>query len=188
MALTLLLIGVPLWWRYWSTIQRYRQSDPAGELHSIPRRIYILGLFGIAGIAAVISLIIIVFIVVEDGLDGSLGASTLDNSAIAIALLITSGALAWYHLAIFREDRVVTPDAPSYVVDDVLLISATDTPIAQAIKDRIGAVVRSVSVVSGGTSGESLEQALETLEGETHSHILIVHDGEGGYDVMAIED
>jgi hypothetical protein len=187
-ALTLLLIGVPLWWRYWSTIQRYRRSDPAGELHSIPRRVYILGIFGIAGIVAVVSLIVIVFIVVEDGLDGSLGANTLDSSAVALALLTTAGALAWYHLAVFNEDRVVTPDAPSYVVDEVLLISATDTPLAQAVKDRIGAKVRSVSVVPGGSSGETLDEALETLEGETHRHVLVIHDGEGGYDVMAIED
>jgi len=187
-ALTLLLIGVPLWWRYWSTIQRYRRLDPEGELHSIPRRIYILGIFGIAGIVAVVSLIVIVFIVVEDGLDGSLGANTLDSAAVALALLTTAGALAWYHLAVFREDRDVTPDTPSYVVDEVLLISASDTPLAQAIKDRIGAKVRSVSVVPGGSSGETLDEALETLEGETHRHVLVIHDGEGGYDVMAIED
>ena len=187
-ALALLLIGVPLWWRYWSTIQRYCRSEPAGELHSIPRRIYILGVLGIAGIIAVVSLIVIVFIVVEDGLDGSLGANTLESSAVALALLTTAGALAWYHLAVFREDRAVTPDAPSYVVDEVLLISATDTPLAAAVKDRIGAKVRSVSVVPGGSSGETLDEALETLEGVTHRHVLVIHDGEGGYDVMAIED
>lgn len=187
-ALTLLLIGVPLWWRYWSTIQRYRRLYPASELHSIPRRVYILGLLGIAGIVAVVSLIVIVFIVVEDGLDGSLGAKTLDSSAVALALLATAGALAWYHLAVFREDRAVAPDTPTFAVDEVLLISATGTPLGQAIKDRIGAKVRSVSVVPGGSTGETLVQALETLEGETHRHILVIHDGEGGYDVMAIED
>jgi hypothetical protein len=187
-ALTLLLIGVPLWWRYWSTIQRYRRSDPARELHSIPRRIYILGLFGLAAIVAVISLIVIVFVLVEDVLDGTFGASTLDNTAIAISLLVTAGALAWYHLAVFREDREVTPDPRSYAVKDVLLISATDTPLSDAIRDRIGANVRMVAVAAGGSNGESFDQVLEALENETHRHILIIHDGEGKYDVMTIED
>jgi hypothetical protein len=113
-ALTLLLIGVPLWWWYWSTIQRHRRTDPSGELHSIPRRIYILGLFGVAAIVGVVSLIVIVFIVVEDALDGTFGADTLESAAIAIALLTTAGALAWYHLAVFREDREEElPDEPT---------------------------------------------------------------------------
>jgi hypothetical protein len=187
-AFTLLLIGLPLWRRYWATIQRCRESDPAGELHSVTRRIYLVGLFGVAAVVAVVSLIVIVFIVVEDALEGTLGANTLNDTAIAIALLVTAGALAWYHLAVFREDRDVSPDAPSYAVEDVLLISATDTPLAQQIKDRIGANVRSVTVVPGGATAETLEQALETLESETRRHILVIHDGEGGYDVMAIDD
>jgi hypothetical protein len=187
-ALTLLFIGVPLWWRYWSTIQRYRRSDPAAELHSIPRRIYILGLFGIAAIVAVVSLIVIVFIVVEDALDGTFGANTLDGIAIALALLVTAGALALYHLSVFREDKEVTPDPMTYAVEDVLLISATDTPLPDAIRDRIGANVRSVVVAQGGSTAETLDQVLETLEDETHPDVLIIHDGEGKYDVMAIED
>ena len=187
-ALTLLLIGVPLWWRYWSTIQRYRRSDPSGELHSIARRIYILGLFGIAAIVAVVSLIVIVFIVVEDALDRAFGASTLDSAAVAIALLMTAGAIAWYHLSVFREDREVTPEPKSYAVKDVLLISATDTPLPDAIRDRIGANVKSVAVVEGGSTAESLDQVLAALEDEAHRHVLIIHDGDGQYDVMAIED
>jgi hypothetical protein len=126
-ALTLLIIGVPLWWRYWSTVQRYRRSDPAGELHSITRRIYILGLFGIAGVVAVISLIVIVFVVVEDVLDGNLGSTTVDDSAIAVSLLVTAGALAWYHFAVFREDRADLEIAPSKPP------STIDVPVAETI-------------------------------------------------------
>ena len=187
-ALTLLVIGVPLWWHYWSTIQRYRQTEAPEELHSITRRIYIVGLFGIAAVVAVVSLIVIVFIVVEDILDATFGANTLDSSAVAIALLVTAGAVAWYHFAVFREDRTVAPDPPSYAVHEVLLISAAATSIADSIKDRIGADVRSVSVTPNGSMAESLDQVLETLESETHRHVLVIDNGEGSYDVMAIED
>jgi hypothetical protein len=104
-ALTLLVIGVPLWWRYWSTIQQYRRADAAGELGSVTRRIYIVALFGVAAVVAVVSLIVIVFILMEDILNGTVGAETLDASAVAISLLLTAGALSWYHFAVFREDR-----------------------------------------------------------------------------------
>jgi hypothetical protein len=89
---------------------------------------------------------------------------------------------------VFREDKEVTPDPMTYAVEDVLLISATDTPLPDAIRDRIGANVRSVVVAQGGSTAETLDQVLETLEDETHPDVLIIHDGEGKYDVMAIED
>jgi hypothetical protein len=73
-------------------------------------------------------------------------------------------------------------------VHEVLLISAAATSIADSIKDRIGADVRSVSVSPNGSMAESLDQVLETLESETHRHVLVIDDGEGSYDVMPIED
>ncbi len=104
-AITLLAVGTPLWWYYWRTIQGYRAADAANEIGSITRRIYIIGLFGIAAIVAVVSLIVFVFVLFEDILEGMFGSGTLDSSAVAIALLVTTGALAWYHFAVFREDR-----------------------------------------------------------------------------------
>jgi hypothetical protein len=93
-ALTLLVVGAPLWWRYWSTIQEYRKAIPEPELRSVTRRIYIFLLFGVAGIVAVVNLIIIVFIVFNDILEGDFGTVTLDGASVPIALLVTAGALA----------------------------------------------------------------------------------------------
>lgn len=107
-AVTLLVIGTPLWWHYWSTIQRYRADDPARELRSVTRRIFILGLFGIAAVVAVIDLIVLVFIFFEDILEEDLGSQTVDSAAVPIALLISAGVLAWYHFTVFREDRADT--------------------------------------------------------------------------------
>lgn len=151
-ALTLLVVGVPLWWRYWSTIQRYRRSDPKGELTSITRRIYIVGLFGIAAIVAVISLIVIVFIVVEDVLDGAVGWITVSDTAIAIALLITAGAIAWYHFVVFREDReALGPDAHiDEVPEDEQLVLPGDLEEAVAALMADGIDTVTIAKVPGG--------------------------------------
>ena len=154
-ALTLLVIGVPLWWRYWSTIQKYRRADAVGELGSVTRRIYIVALFGVAAVVAVVSLIVIVFILMEDILDGTVGAETLDASAVAIALLLTAGALSWYHFAVFREDRSdVEPDA-----DDPLVFP--EEPVDRLIPHG------------------SLEQALEALAetGHVRARVTRLTDG-----------
>ena len=65
-------------------------------------------------------ILVIVFVVVEDVLDGNLGSTTVDDSAIAVSLLVTAGALAWYHFAVFREDRAdleIAPGKPPSTID-----------------------------------------------------------------------
>jgi len=162
-ALTLLVIGVPLWWRYWSTIQRYRHAEATEELQSITRRIYIVGLFGVAAVVAVVSLIVIVFVLVEDILDGTFGASTADDSAIALALLVTAGGLAWYHFAVFREDR--TDFEPKI----------NETPVAPELP--------AVRTVERG----SLERTLEALA-ESGQVRAMVRWREGGYVVEPLDE
>ncbi|GMQ94853.1 MAG: hypothetical protein BMS9Abin12_2363 [Acidimicrobiia bacterium] len=155
-AITLIVIGAPLWWRYWSTIQKARAQDPTGELQSITRRIYIVVLFGVAAVIAVISLIVILFIFFQNILDGTLGSVTLDNAAVPIALLLTAGALAWYHFAVFREDRKTSlPDDGTQGPDPHPL--AWPRPASRG----------------------SLEQTLESLDAMGHGHVIVTTTAEG---------
>jgi hypothetical protein len=162
-AVTLLVIGTPLWWHYWSTIQSYRAENPEEELRSVTRRIYIVGLFGVAAVVAVISLIVLVFIFFEDILEGNLGSGTVDSAAVPIALLITAGALAWYHFTVLREDR-------SDFVSEI-----EDTPVVPEPP--------SARAVPRG----SLEQTLETLAESGHNRTMVVRSKDG-FEVEPIED
>jgi len=160
-AIALILIGAPLWWRYWNVIQKASAADPEEELQSITRRIYIVVIFGAAAVTAVISLITIVFMVFEDLLEGTLGFATLGSAAIPAALLVTAGVLGWYHLAVFREDRAAaTP-------------FAAKTPSAD---ERIAS-----SVVPRG----SLEETLRALAESGHPETTVLWS-EGGYEVEPI--
>src|SRR5690606_33261384 len=48
-ALTLLAVGVPVWWWHWRLAQRAAVDDPVEELTSPTRRIYLVLLFGVIG-------------------------------------------------------------------------------------------------------------------------------------------
>ncbi len=157
-AITLIVIGTPLWWHYWSAIQRFKAADPVGELRSITRRIYIVVLFGVAGIVAVISLIVLVFLVFEDILDSRFGSGTLDGAAVSVALLLTAGALAWYHLTVFREDRV------DFVPE------GDDSPVAPDVP-----TVGTVHTVRRG----ALEQTLEAFADSGHGRTSVVWSKDG---------
>src|SRR5690606_4252626 len=84
-------------------------ADPEGELASPTRRVFLFILFGLVGLVAVITLLVGVFILLEDMLDGRLSAETIRSMRFALGLLATSGAVAWYHWSVYRDDREAAP-------------------------------------------------------------------------------
>ena len=105
LAITLIAIGTPLWWSFWSRIRSHLAADPAGELGSAVRRVYLVVLFGLGGIVVLGSLISILFITLEDLLEGTLGGETIRAFRVGLALVLTVTGTAWYHLRVFRSDR-----------------------------------------------------------------------------------
>ncbi len=186
-AITLLVIGVPLWWRYWSTIRRHRETNPQDELRSVTRRVYLFLLFGATGTVAVINLIILVFILFEDILDGTFGSTTISSAAVPIALLLTASAIAWYHFAVFREDRTAAPDEERPALWEVILVSTDGEQLAAAINAHTGASVRPLRVVAGPTAAGTIDDVLEVLRTEKHQRVVVVAGRDDGYDVMPIE-
>ena len=186
-AITLLVIGVPLWWRYWSTIRRHRQTDPQGELRSVTRRVYLFLLFGATGIAAVVNLIILIYIVVENILDGTFGSTTTSSAAVPVALLLTAGAVAWYHFAVFRQDRTAAPDEERPALQEVILVCTDGEKIAEAIHARTGATVSLLSAIAGRTTTGTLDDILEALRTEKHQRVVVIAAKDDGYHVIPIE-
>jgi hypothetical protein len=187
-ALTLLIVGIPLWWRYWSTIQSYRKADPDAELQSVTRRIYIFLLFGVAGIVAVVNLIIIVFIVFNDILEGNFGSVTLDGASVAVALLLTAGAVAGYHFAIFREDRAATHDVAVPTLARAIVVGSGADPIVDSIRSDIGATVTVMDVVSGSVTAANTDEALDTLRATQHQSVVVIPNGDGGYEILPMNN
>jgi hypothetical protein len=189
-ALTLLVIGTPLWWHYWSTIQTNTRTSPETELRSVTRRIYIFLLFGVAAIVSVINLIIIVFMIFNDILEGDFGAHTLDIAAAPIALLLTAGGLAWYHAAIFREDHAsgLEVDVEAPTLRRVIVVGSNVAHIAQSVREDLGVSVTELNVTSDTVSALSAQDVLDLLGTTRHEAVVVVADEAGGFDVMPIDE
>ena len=189
-ALTLLVVGTPLWWHYWSTIQTNRKTSPETELRSVTRRIYIFLLFGVAAIVSVINLIIIVFMIFNDILEGDIGAHTLDIAAAPIALLLTAGALAWYHAAIFREDHAagLEVDVEAPTLRRVIVVGSNVAHIAQSVREDLGVSVTELNVTSDTVSALSAQDVLELLGTTRHEAVVVIADEADGFDVMPIDE
>lgn len=162
-ALTLLVVGGPVWAVYWRRIQRAVGADPEGERAAPTRRVYLFVLFGLGGVAALIALLIGVFILFEDVIDGSLGTATLRSTRIALAILATTAAISAYHWSVYQTDRPHLPEpeqGPRYV----LLVGRFDREVAAEVSRRTGGRVEIWQRVDG-RAGFGADEVLGSLAG-----------------------
>lgn len=183
-AITLLLIGVPIWWRHWSTIRRHRAAEPQDEVASITRRVYLFVLFGATSLVAVISLIVLVFIVVEDLLDGSLGGATVNSISVPVSLILTASAIAWYHFAVFREDRAITPKEIISALHEVIVVGTDDDVATVAAGTQ--AHVMAFHALGEPIDVDTLDDVIATLTVTAHERVVVVHE-DGHFALIPIE-
>jgi hypothetical protein len=159
-AVTLLLIGTPVWWFFWRRIQRRvsqgRHDEMTDEVTSPTRRIFILMLFGVAGIAAVISIIVAVFFFFDDLLNNQLSRETLRSARFALGILVTNGTISTYHWSIYRKEKML--DIRRVRKEKyVLLVGPSDGEFARELQKKIGGKVQ---------MWETPESALVSHDGE----------------------
>ena len=141
-GVTLLLVGGPLWWVFWSRIGRVVRTDGPEELGSPTRRTYLFVLFGLGGVAAVIAVLAAAFVAIQAALQGNFDAQVARDLRIPVAILLAAGAISGYHWAVYRDDRsrLPTPE-PRFGARYVLLVGAPDPAVRGAVEHRTGAQV-----------------------------------------------
>lgn len=179
-AATLLAVGVPMWWLFWRRIERAVRAGPEQELGSPTRRVYLFVLFGLGGVAAVVALIVGVYVLFEDVVDARLGAETLRRMRFCIGVLLTAGAVAAYHWAVYRTDRErlptrARPRGPRFV----LLVGPHDPEIARLVASRTDAHVQAWWRTDDGSAAWSVEEVTAVLHETDADDVIVLSDAVG---------
>ena len=178
-AVTVLLVGAPLWWRYWAAVQDWRVADPEAELRSPTRRIYLICVFGLGGVLALGSLFVLAYGLLESFLAGEAGTGTIFAIRWPLALAVTVGVAAAYHRAVRRADLVDTPEeVPHIVVRSVVLVGSGGREVAEAVAKRTAANVR-VWERTDSEAELSAEEVAEVIESAGDECLLIVARPDG---------
>lgn len=191
-AVTVLLVGAPLWWRYWTRIQRLRNERPSVEVASPTRRIYLIALFGLGGAVALVSLLVLVYSALEQILGSGTGIGLVLAVRWPLALVSTVGLTAAYHRAVRRTDLAEMPDpeigreAPPEAVRSVTLAARESRHVAEALRQQTAVRVRYLERTDGQGRPLALEEVLEALQDHPESHLLIV-SGEDGVGIIPYE-
>ncbi|HET8988038.1 MAG TPA: DUF5671 domain-containing protein [Humibacillus sp.] len=178
LAATLLVVGSPVWWFFWHRIQRAAVADPAAEHASPTRRIYLLLLFGLGGVAAVVSLLVGVYLFFQDLVQGTVSSETIRSMRVPLGILLSTGAIAGYHGAVYRAGRGLAPrgdHGPRYV----LLVGPADPEIAHAVAHQTGGRVQAWTAQDGGASW-TVDEVMAALGSSPEAtEVLVLSDTSG---------
>ena len=177
-ALTLLVVGGPVWWLFWRRIQAAVHADPEEEHASPTRRIYVFVLFGVAGVAAVVALLVGVFILLQDLFEGTVSAETVRGLRYPVAIIVAAGLLSAYHWGVYRGDREhvrVTERGPRFV----LLVGPADPEISRALSRVTGGRVELWGRTDAVGGPWSVDGLVAALAGRTDGDVVVVADERG---------
>lgn len=176
LAITLLIVGAPIWWYHWHRIEQ-RTSSVDGERESPTRRIYILMLFGVAGVAAIGSVITGVFLFLEDLLNGELALETLRSSRFAIGILVTNAAISGYHWCIYRQEREI----PIHRVQKgkkITLVGPEDSNLLPNLKSQIKGDLE-LLIAKDGNLSWNVNDLVALIKGSEAHELLIINEKKG---------
>lgn len=177
-AATVILVGAPVWWHYWSWIQKLVKQSPDSELTSPIRRVYLFTLFGVGGIAAIISLITVVYQLFEGILSSNLGASTVNEMRFALGILISTGIVAAYHWEIYRHERNVEVTYATKQLN-VLLVGPEDTELIHDLKATTGAKVSFLQRTDVNELTWPTEHVIELVTQSKEQDLLVLLEATG---------
>ena len=174
LALTILVVAIPVWRIYWIRIQRFVVANRDIELRSPSRRIYLFMLFGFGGLAAIISTIVGVYFFFQDTFNGNLSAITFYHMRFPISLLLATGAVAGYHWSIYRVDRKYLPAVALEISPRfIILVGPMDQEIAGELSRRTGDQVQIWIREDNLGDGWEIEE-LEAVVNKSSSPVLLV--------------
>lgn len=184
---TLLLVGGPLWWVFWSRISRETRDGDPEELGSPTRRIYLFVLFGLGGVAAVVAVLVAAFLGIQKALQDGFDAQVLREMRIPLAILLTTGAISGYHWVVYRDDRSRLPvPAPRHGPRYVLLVGAPDGMVGEAVERLTGARV-DVWVRADGLAGPWAVDDVVAAVNQSGSEAVAVVAGPAGLETIGMQ-
>ena len=167
LAVVLLIIGIPVWWVHWRAAGVHHASGDPDEIDSVSRRVYLISLIGVGGLVALGTGIATVYAFLRDVLDSTLSTSTARSMRFPLAVLLTSGGIAIYHLGVFRADhRGVEQTAFRKNARRLVLVGPYSAVIDRLLREQGETKVEWIVTRSGVWSADALQTIRAEHEGD----------------------
>ena len=149
LALTLIVVGGPLWGFYWFGAQRQAEAGRPEERGVLSRRVFIYGVFGVAVLFSLGNLVFLLFKFLNALLEGELSVRLLQDTRVGIGMLLMAGVISAYYWLVLQEDRSLMPAseeaataAPAVRKFIISLASEAAQPQVRQLESRLGVSIR----------------------------------------------
>jgi hypothetical protein len=187
-AVTLLVVGAPLWGVFWSRLERRAAAVEVAEIASPSRRAYLFLVLVAAGATTAISLVVVLYTVFRDLIEATLAPVVFYELRAAVALAATAGAVAAYHWTVHRSDRGRLPVKEKFETRTVVLVSPDGNGLAAEVSARTGARVRTLHRLdTPGAAAVDVDALVEAITAAPQGKVLVVLDAAGAVRVIPYE-
>ncbi len=187
-ALTLGLLGSPVWGYYWFAMQRRAAAGGEEERTSFPRRILIYGALVVGALAVLGSISHLLYLCLNALLENELSLTILREGKWSMGTFVAGALFVPYYWLVLQEDRqaigerAARPAAPRKSVT-VLMAEGGGTFLSQ-IEAVLGEKVRVLHRVDPGIavpdlSAEDFENLERRIAEAAGSRVLLVPDATG---------
>lgn len=166
-AITLLVVGVPMWAMTWRRVQRLATQNH-GEVGSVTRRVYLYAVFGVGAAVAFGALISLLVVVFRALFEDFVGEAMVRQVDMPVALLLTTGVSSMYHWLVYRSEREVETRGPRRAV---MLVAGGDVDLDE-IEERANVRVRLLKR-SDGVGGD-VEAIVRAIDSAVGSHLVVI--------------
>lgn len=176
-AITLLVVGAPVWWIFWRRIRRAAVAATDAELSSPTRRVYLVVLFGLAGVAAVVALIAVAVILLQDVVAGTVSGVTVRSMRYGLGTLVGAAAVSAYHGSVFRMDRATGATTRARGPRSVVLIGAVGPEIDRDLSRATGARVELWGRLDSAADAWDVAALAEELAAYPGADVVVLGEG-----------
>lgn len=187
LGLTCLLVGVPLWVRYWLQAQDHTNEGRL-ERQALPRRVFLFSVFGLAVLVALIDLTIVLYQVFRHLLDGT--PDVLLKVRWNVSLVLVAGAVGVYYWLVLREDQRLldaprpdgtppAPATPSTRSRRIVVVSGVSADLVRSIERVPGVRLEQwqrLDTTDGVPAPEELAALRAAIETSEDGDYLLLHD------------
>ncbi len=184
-AITLLLVGTPIWYLYWHRIQIHVKRQPLVEANSGTRRAYLFLLFGVGAALVVITLITSVNLFLQAVFASDAIADALRELRYPLSILLGTIAITTYHWNVFRAEREFT-STKKIGPRRITLIGPADENLRKQLHELTGGSVQIWETISEPSASWPTEEVMQLVT-NTEADRLVVTLVSGKVSALAIK-
>jgi hypothetical protein len=136
-AIAMLVIGMPVWWYYWTTAQASAIRGGTQERAVLPRRIFLYMSLATALLGILGNLSVVLYQILSNIMLGTLSLDVVRESRWNIGIVATAGVFLAYYWKILREDQRAGAEVASRRKKVVVLIGESAADIIPRLEEAL---------------------------------------------------